>query len=402
MQQPPADGPARVLFVCIPAAGHVTPMLPLAGAFARRGDEVVVASGPDVAPAVAAAGLGFRCVCPAFGDWFATLAERTHGHPGEGLAPDRVERYFVPRLFGEVGLAAMRDGLDALIGEWAPHLLVFEPNALAAPLVAALRGIPAVQHMIGLRSAPPVLELLADAVTPAWAAAGLPVPPFAGLYEHPTLAVCPPSLDRLPPGTPVQPLRPTPAPAPAARLPVRLRQPGRPLVYVTLGTSFNEPAVFSTILQALADLPVTVLATLGDGRHGEELGEIPANAAVAGFVPQAAVLPHCAAVVHHGGAGTAFGVLAHGLPSVVLPRGADNFSIASRMAAAGAARVVGPESVSEAAVRDAVRAVLDDPGIRRHAAAVAGEIAAMPGPDDVVPILRREAGALPTPRKALR
>lgn len=401
MQEPPAERPARVLFACVPAAGHVTPMLPLAGAFARRGDEVLVASGPDVAPAVAAAGPGFRCVCPAFGDWFATLAERTHGHPGEGLAPDRVERYFMPRLFGEVGLAAMRAGLDALIGEFAPDLLVFDPNALAAPLVAALRGVPAVQHMIGLRSAPLVLELLADAVTPAWSAAGLPVPPFAGLYEHTTLAVCPPSLDVLPPGTPVQPLRPTPLPDPAARLPVTLRQPDRPLVHVTLGTSFNEPAVFTTILRALADLPVTVLVTLGHGRHGEELGEVPGNAVVAGFLPQAAVLPHCAAVVHHGGAGTAFGVLAHGLPSVVLPRGADNFSIAERMAAAGAARVVGPESLSESAVRDAVRAVLGEPGIRRGAERVAREIAAMPGPDDVVPILSRRAGALPTSRKAV-
>jgi len=217
--------------------------------------------------------------------------------------------------------------------------------------------------------------------------AGLPVPPSAGLYRGTTLAIHPPALDPAPAGAEVQPLRTTPLPDSSTPLPVTLPDPGRPLVYVTLGTSFNEPVVFATILRALADLPVSVLVTVGRDRSGEELGELPGNAVVAGFVPQDAVLPHCAAVVHHGGAGTSLGVLAHGLPSVVLPRGADNFAVADRMAVAGAALVVGPDGVGEAAVRDAVRTVLADPGLRSGAQRVARQIAGMPGPEDVVPQL---------------
>lgn len=392
------DVPTRVVFACAPAAGHVTPLLPLAREFARRGAEVAVASGPDVAAAVEAAGLCFRQVCPGLGEWFAALAARTPGPPGAGLPAEHVERYFVPRLFGEVGLAAMRDGLDALVGEEPPDLLVFEPHALAAPLVAELHGVPAVQHMIGLRAEPLVLALTGDAVSPAWAAAGLPVPSSAGLYRGTTLTIYPPALDAQPPEVAARPLRTTPLPAPGTPLPVELPEPGRPLVYVTLGTSFNEPRVFSTILRALADLPVTVLVTLGRDRSAEELGEIPANAVAAGFLPQEAVLPHCAAVVHHGGAGTALGVLAHGLPSVVLPRGADNFAVAARMAAAGAARVVGPDEVDETTVRDAVRAVLADPAVRSGAELVAREIAGMPGPEDVAPLLLQSVPV----RKAVR
>jgi UDP:flavonoid glycosyltransferase YjiC (YdhE family) len=385
----PAGRPARVLFACVPATGHVTPLLPLAREFARRGCEVVVASGPDVGPAVAAAGLGFRPVCPGFDGWFATLAGRTPGPPGAGLPAKHVECYFVPRLFGEVGLTAMRDGLDALVDGWRPDLVVFEQHALAAPLVAAAHGVPAVLHLIGLRTEPLTLELLTDAVTPAWTAAGLPVPAAAGLYSGTTLTVHPPSLDPPPPGAVVQPLRTTPLPGPALPLPVELPWNGRPLVYVTLGTSFNEPAVFATVLEALADLPVTVLVTLGRDRSADELGTVPGNAVVAGFLPQETLLPHCAAVVHHGGAGTALGVLAHGLPSVVLPRGADNFALAGRMAAAGAARVLAPEELGADAVREAVRAVLHDPGTRGAAQRVAREIAAMPGPEHVARLLLR-------------
>jgi UDP:flavonoid glycosyltransferase YjiC (YdhE family) len=137
-----------------------------------------------------------------------------------------------------------------------------------------------------------------------------------------------------------------------------------------------------------------VLVTIGRNRSGAELGTVPGNAVVTPFLPQEAVLPHCAAVVHHGGAGTALGVLAHGLPSVVLPRGADNFRIAARMAAAGTARVVGPEELDEDAVRSAVRAVLDDGSLRAGAERVAAEMAAMPAPDDVVPLLLQNRSPL--------
>ena len=195
------------------------------------------------------------------------------------------------------------------------------------------------------------------------------------------------------PSAPFRSVRTTPRPDRSLPLPVELRQPDRPLVYVTLGTSFNEPAVFATILAALADLPVTVLITTGRDLPAGELGPVPGNAVVTSFIPQEAVLPHCAAVVHHGGAGTALGVLAHGLPSVVLPRGADNFAVAARMAAAAGARTVGPGELTENAVRAAVRGLLDDPGARAAAERIAAEIDAMPGPEDVVPVL---AGLLHT------
>jgi UDP:flavonoid glycosyltransferase YjiC (YdhE family) len=46
----------KVLVVCIPLAGHPNPLKPLIGAFVDAGDEVLVASGPDLRREVAAAG----------------------------------------------------------------------------------------------------------------------------------------------------------------------------------------------------------------------------------------------------------------------------------------------------------------------------------------------------------
>ena len=63
---------------------------------------------------------------------------------------------------------------------------------------------------------------------------------------------------------------------------------------------------------------------------------------------------------------------------VVVPLGFDQPYHARRCAALGLARVVAPEQRTPAAIRDAVRGVLDDAGMAERARAFADEMAAMP------------------------
>jgi UDP:flavonoid glycosyltransferase YjiC (YdhE family) len=106
------------------------------------------------------------------------------------------------------------------------------------------------------------------------------------------------------------------------------------------------------------------------------------------FIDQAHVFPHCTAVVHHAGAGTMFGVLAHGLPSVVLPQSADNFINAALLARAGTAQKLMPGELTSASVRSSVRLVLDDDSHRQRAQLLADEINAMPSPREVASLLK--------------
>lgn len=382
--------PVQVVVTCIPQTGHITPLLALAEAFQAQGDEVVLASGPDAEPTAAARHIPFRPVAPGYGEWFERLRARTRGLPGDGLAPGRVEGYFLPRLFGEVGAAVMIDGLLGACRELRPDLLVFDPVAFAAPLAGAVLGIPVAQHTVGPRHEGAVLDLVADAVSPLWREFGLDVPAAAGVYEGHTIAICPPSLD---PG-PTDParqqlLRPTalPAPTPPA-LPVTLPRPGDPVVYLTLGTFSNSLEEFRSLLEALAGEPVNLVVTVGTDNDPALLAPLPANAVVERFIPQAELLPHCDAAVHHAGAGTTFGILAHGLPSVAVPQSADNFRIGERLAAAGAARTLMPDEAAGTRVADALRQVLADDRYRRAAGALADEIASMPDAADVARALR--------------
>ena len=258
-------------------------------------------------------------------------------------------------------MALMLDELLELSTELRPSLLVFDPYLFAAPLVAALTGAHAVQHSIGPLVEPDVLDLVADAVSPIWREFGRDVLPVAGVYSGTTLIICPSSLDPADHGLKdAQPLRPVPPPLvePPGLRPT-WSDPERPLVYLTLGTfSNNAVDLFRLVLTALEDEPVNVLVTIGRDNDPADLEPVPGNARVEQFLPQADLLPHCAAVVHHAGAGTSFGALADGLPSLALPQSADNFVIATRLAEAGAAHKLMPGEVTTAAVLAGLRSVL--------------------------------------------
>src|SRR6185295_19162595 len=109
------------------------------------------------------------------------------------------------------------------------------------------------------------------------------------------------------------------------------------LVYVTFGTVFNRiDDQFRAAVLAAAAIADEVLVTVGPAGDPYGVGEVPENVTVERFVRQAEVLPRCGAVVCHGGSGTVLAALAHGLPLLCLPRGADQFANASNLERVGA------------------------------------------------------------------
>jgi UDP:flavonoid glycosyltransferase YjiC (YdhE family) len=260
--------------------------------------------------------------------------------------------------------------------------------------VAALLGVRSVHHTIGSPVDIATLETCADVLSPLWRSMGRDVPPFAGIYSGITIDIFPPSLGfAFPPiATDVRPMRPTPLPVQLrdAQLPPSLSGlPERPIVYGTLGTMSNtDTSIFRAILEGLADEPVNVVLTVGPNNDPATLAPLPPTARVEQFVPQAALLPHCAAVIHHAGSGTMLGALAHRLPQLAVPQGADNFVNARLLESAGAGRLVPPGEVTAERMRAEVRMILDDARYRASAGRIGDEIARMPPPQQVATRLR--------------
>ena len=126
-------------------------------------------------------------------------------------------------------------------------------------------------------------------------------------------------------------------------------------VYVTFGTVWNrELDVFRVVLAALSAHPVDVVVTLGLDGDPAALGAQPDNVHIHRFIAQGELLPRCDAVIAHGGAGTMLGALAHGLPLLLLPRGADQHYNAERVTVAGAGLSVAPAQATTATIARAV------------------------------------------------
>ncbi len=85
-------------------------------------------------------------------------------------------------------------------------------------------------------------------------------------------------------------------------------------------------------------------------------------------VPHKDVFPRCAAVVHHGGAGTTHTALLHGCPSIVIEHIADQTFFAGELHRLGVApEMLHRRTVTAKKLAKAIRTVLDDPAMKKRA-----------------------------------
>jgi UDP:flavonoid glycosyltransferase YjiC (YdhE family) len=292
--------------------------------------------------------------------------------------------FLFPHMFGTIEAPAKIEELREIVRTWQPGLIVHDSADLAAPVAAEEAGIPSVNHSFG-RLVP------LDIVAAAASAAGLSSDPLGGMFRGIYVDIAPPSFqtEAPPAGTQVERLRPIPVePASTERAPEWLDQlPDRPTVYVTLGTVFNDLLVFRVLLEALAELECNVIATVGPRSDAAELAPIPENAHVERYISQSLVLPRSSVAVTHGGSGSTLAALAHGLPMLVVPQGADQFDNAAACEAIGTARRLLPDELTAEAAREAVGSLLEDERHRERARDLMEEVNAMPDPAALVQIL---------------
>jgi UDP:flavonoid glycosyltransferase YjiC (YdhE family) len=384
----------RILFTFTGGTGHFHPLVPVAQAARARGHLVAFAGARELAAQVEGAGFlalgGYRRTTP---EGAALRAEIL-------ALPTVAEREALTVRKGFAGLAARARAADVLrvCAAWRPALLVRDELDFGACVAAERRGLP---HAVVLVLAAGSLlrpELIARPLHDLRAAHGLPPDPdLAMLHRYLVLAPFPPRFR--------DPRFPLPETAHAVRpllfdqsgdegLPTWISGlPNRPTVLFSLGTAWNarEQRVFAPVVAGLRDLPISLVVTVGRDLDPAFLGPQPPNVRVERYIPLSLLLPHCDLFVQHGGSGTVMAALAQGIPLVLLPLGADQPQNAERCAALGVARVIDPDELSATKVRDAVVAVLGDPTYRANAQQVRAEIATLPGPDEVVPLLERLA-----------
>jgi UDP:flavonoid glycosyltransferase YjiC (YdhE family) len=146
----------------------------------------------------------------------------------------------------------------------------------------------------------------------------------------------------------------------------------------------RRPGVLEAAIAGLGELPANLVVTVGPDVDPDRFGPQPAHVVVERYIPHALLLPRCDLIVSQGGAGILFGALAHGLPQLVLPQGADQFANGEAARRAGFALVLDGAAVTPPAITEAADRLLGDPRYAAAADAMRKEIDAMPRADDVV------------------
>jgi len=379
----------RVLFTCLPFSGHFYPLVPFARALAAAGHDVAFAAPAFFASAVV--GADFRFFPAGLAQPLDELSPRWRALPG----PERGA--FIQEVFTDVWPRHAIPDLLALAATWPPDLIIREQTAYAGCIAAERLGVPHASVDIDAAGHPPGNdEPITAPLNRQRAAHGLPPDPdLIMLNRYLTLHPFPPTFHDpaafLPPTTHF--VRPTPEDRSGTEgLPGWVESlPDRPVVYVGLGTVFNQPEVFRSFIAGLRDEAVTLIVTVGRDQDPADYGPQPENVHIERYIPLSLLLPHCDMVVTNGGSGTMTAALGAGLPVVVVPIAADQPENAARCASLGVGVTIGPEERTPTAIRAAVREVLANPTYRAAAGRLRDEIAALPGPEYAVALLERLA-----------
>ncbi|RAO07723.1 macrolide family glycosyltransferase [Micromonospora noduli] len=143
----------------------------------------------------------------------------------------------------------------------------------------------------------------------------------------------------------------------------RLRDP---VVYASMGTVFDAPQLLRTFADALAPLGGTVIMSTGH-TDPAALGPLPDNVLAYRSVPQLEVLARAALFITHGGVNSVNEALYAGTPMLVVPQGADQLLVASRIVELDAGLSIRTEDVTVEVVRALAQCLLDEPRFRAAA-----------------------------------
>jgi len=380
----------RMLFTFAGGSGHLEPLLPIARAAELAGHTVALAGRPWMIPEVET--LGF----PAFaaGSDVGLTPKRLP------LAEVNLERDIlaVGKGFGcRIARERAADILP-LCAAWRPDLMVSEELDFGPMVVAERLALPSATVLVIAAGSFLRSDVVAEPLNEVRAEHGLPPDPDLAMpNRYLVLSPFPPSYR--------DPAFPLPATAHAVRLLTRdaarndavppwiTRLDTAPTIYFTLGTIYNMESgdLFHRVLAGLRDLRVNLIVTVGRDIDPEEFGPQPTHVHIERYIPQAVLLPHCDLVISHAGSGSVMGALAHGLPMVLIPMGADQPMNAARCAALGVAQVLDAVAATPQAVREAVSRVLENPAYRQAAARMRDEIAVLPPPEHAIMWLERLA-----------
>jgi MGT family glycosyltransferase len=381
-----------LLFVNMPAHGHINPTLPVVEELLRRGHRVRYATGADVLDKVRASGAEA---------WEIPLRALRPPRLDEGFDPEQMVPQFNQMLDDMQASLPMLE--EQLAGD-PPDAVCADVMTLLGRIVAEKLDLPHVSlvpnfasneqfsmreefpaHNTSFDPNHPVFLRFAERMREFAAEQGvqIPMPGAANAQPAPLNVVFLPREFQLRADTfdgrfvfvgPCLGSR-------ERREQWEPADPDRPVLFVSLGTVFHDRLEFYRMcLEAFGDSPWQVAMSVGSEVDPADLGPLPENFEVRRHFPQTAVLRKARAFLSHTGMNSTMESLFYGVPLIAVPQMPEQSMNARRVEELGAGRGLDSAKLDASLLRNAVDEVAADESIRANVEALQRGIRSCGGP----------------------
>ena len=143
---------------------------------------------------------------------------------------------------------------------------------------------------------------------------------------------------------------------------------GKPLLYSSLGTAFNNwPEYYPILFDAVRDLDINVFAALGF-IDPASLKDIPANVEVGQMVPQLDILSQASVFITHAGMGGTGEAIYYGVPMIAIPQMEEQAITARQIEKLGlGVAFLDKSAITSEALKTAIQKLLTEPSYKAAA-----------------------------------
>lgn len=143
---------------------------------------------------------------------------------------------------------------------------------------------------------------------------------------------------------------------------------GKPLLYSSLGTAFNNwPEYYPILFDAVRDLDINVFAALGS-IDPANLKDIPANVEVGQMVPQLDILSQASVFITHAGMGGTGEAIYYGVPMIAIPQMEEQAITARQIEKLGlGVAFLDKSAITSEALKTAIQKLLTEPSYKAAA-----------------------------------
>ncbi len=372
---------STAIFFNIPAHGHTNPTLPIVAELVKRGERIIYYSTEEFRATIEYTGASFRC----YRDTIPNNVAQDKNITRQIYQSIQTSQIMLPHLVADVQKIKPDYIIHDSFCPWGKYvaqitrtpaissstMFVFTPqlarSVIATSLkhfwmdIAALRekklsyAIAAQLNKEYGIPRPDIFDIVTNREALNIVYTSQQFQPFAHLLDESFKFVGPSIYER--PGTPT--------------ISVEQLAGDTPLIYIALGTLFNEQLDFYRLCcQAFANAPLRVVLAIGNRIAPDQLGELPSNILVWNVVPQLTLLQHADVFITHAGMNSANEALYYGVPMLALPQAGDQPWVAHRIEQLGAGKVLHRRTLSAKKLRRSVEELLANPSYTQASAAI--------------------------------